>query len=135
MTVGGVRGARATPWRVRGDHGSATVELAVTIPLLAFLLVSVVQLGVWFHARQVAAGAARQAVEASRRSGGTSANGEAAMFAWLAQAGDDTLRVTGVQIRDGDVVTVTVTGDALDVIPGPWSVSATARGPKEEPTP
>ena len=117
------------------DAGSATVELAVTMPLLALLLVTVVQFGLWFHARQVAIGAARHAVESVRRDGGGEADARAAAEAWLGQVGDDTLGHRDVTFADGDPVTVTVTGDALDVVPGPWHVSATASGPREEPVP
>ncbi len=121
--------------RSADDAGSATVELAVTMPLLAMLLVTVVQFGLWFHARQVAAGAARHALEAARREGGGPEAGQHAAEAWLAQVGDDTLQHRDVAITDGASVTVTVTGEALDVVPGPWHVAATASGPREEPTP
>ena len=121
--------------RLGGDDGSAAVEFAVVMPLLALLLVSLLQVGLWFHARQVATGAARHALEAARRSEGGTTVGEQAGRGWLTGVGDDTLRDPQVVVADGTMVTVTVTGEALTVLPGRWQVRVALSGPREEPVP
>ena len=51
--------------RVRGNKGQATVEFALTFPLVVLLLLLVVQLGVVVHAQVLAIHAAREGARAA----------------------------------------------------------------------
>ena len=51
--------------RLRGSRGQATVELALTFPLVVLLLLMVVQLGLVIHAQLLAIHAAREGARAA----------------------------------------------------------------------
>ncbi|HWL41525.1 MAG TPA: TadE family protein [Ilumatobacter sp.] len=117
--------------RARGDQGVTTVQVAVLFPAVLFLLVLIVQFGLWWHAKQVANGAAAEAVAAARTPAGNEAAGEQAAFDYLSEAGNLT-RVTVVVDRDIEAVTVTVTGNAPRLVPGfAWGVTAVSQAAVE----
>jgi hypothetical protein len=111
----------------RGEVAANTVVAAATLGLFFM----VVQAGLWFNAQQVAAGAARHALDAARVETGTAADGEAAAAQWLDQVGS--LQDVEVIIEsDLDTVTVTVTGTAWSPQPF-WdpAISVTVSAPTE----
>ena len=125
-----------TTGRLRTDQrGDLTLELSVIFPALVLFIFLSVQVGLWWHGRQVAEAAAQEAVEAAQVEGATDQDGADAAVWFLTQAGF----MTGITIevtRDGDNVTATVSGDAFDIIPlGSWPITATATGPIEQTIP
>lgn len=101
------------------------LQLAIAAPLLLWWLMLIVQYGLWWHAKQVADGAAAEAVDVAQVPDGTAADGEAAARDYLAEAGN--LRHIEVAVERGtDVVTAHVQGDAPRLVPG-WNWGVTAR--------
>ncbi len=113
------------------EAGLTSTELAVLMPVVIALVLVPFQVGLWFHAKQVAAAAARQAVDATQVEDGTERDGVEAAFRFLDAAGNITdPRVTVT--RTADTVTASVTGQAPRLIPGmDWQVTARAAGPVE----
>lgn len=113
------------------DAGLTTTELAVLMPALILMVLVPFQIALWWHATQVAEGAARHAVNVAQASGGTDADGTAAAEMFISTAGnlvDPAVTVT----RTGATVTATVGGRAPLLVPGlDWEVHATAAGGEE----
>lgn len=102
------------------------------MPALLVISLLPVQTGLWWHAKQAAAVAAEQAVNAAQVPDGTPADGQRAAETILSQAGNLTNRQTQVQ-RSADRVVVTVSGQlSFSVLPGAWRVTANADGPVEQ---
>ena len=116
----------------RDERGAMTLELSVIFPALVLFVFLSVQVGLWWHARQVAQGAAQEAVEAAQVEGAVDQDGADAAVWFLTQAGYMSDITVGVG-RDATTVTVTVAGDAFQIIPfGNWPVAVTASGPLEQ---
>jgi Flp pilus assembly protein TadG len=113
------------------DDGLTSTELAVLMPVVIALVLTPIQIGLWWHASQVADAAAREAVDAAQVEGAGEADGREAAERFLTAAGNlnaPTVTVT----RTTDVVTVEVVGRAPRLIPGlDWQVTAVAVGPVE----
>jgi Flp pilus assembly protein TadG len=119
--------------RVRGDQGAATAELVLATPALLFLMMLLVQFGLWYHASNVASAAAQQGARAARLEDGTEADGEAAARELLNQVGGRMLTDLSVRPdRNGDTARVEVTGNVVRVIPFmTLKVSEVSEGPVE----
>lgn len=116
--------------RVR-DQGLTSTELAVLMPVVIALVLVPFQMALWWHARQVADGAARQAVDAAQTQDGTEAEGIDAALRFLDAAGNITDPQVSVN-RTTEIVTAEITGQAPRLIPGfDWQVTARAAGPTE----
>ncbi|HWL44488.1 MAG TPA: TadE family protein [Ilumatobacter sp.] len=117
--------------RVRGDAGMTTVQLTVLFPVVLFWLMLIVQFGLWWHAKQVANGAAAEAVTAARTPSGTDLAGEQAALGYLAESGN--LSHVEVEVtRDGEVVVAIISGHAPRLVPGfAWSVTAVSQAAVE----
>ena len=115
----------------RSEAGLTSTEVAVLMPVVIALVLMPFQIGLWWHAQQVAAAAAREAVDAAQVDGATEADGAAAAHRFLDAAGnlsEPTVTVT----RATDTVTVEVTGRAPRLLPGfDWRVTAHAEAPVE----
>ena len=115
----------------RRDEGLTSTELAVVMPVLIALVLVPFQVGLWWHAHQVAHAAAREAVDAAQVADATEDDGIRAAEWFLDAAGN----VTDPQVsisRTVDTVTVQVTGRAPRLLPGfGWQVTAEAAGPVE----
>jgi len=75
----------------------------------------VLQFGLWFYGREVAAAAAQHAVDAARVENGSAATGEATANQYLGQVGglpDATVTVT----RTSETVTATVQAQAVSIV-------------------
>ena len=127
----GPRGASTRAQRARGDdRGEVGANTVITAAVLGLFFL-VVQAGLWFNAQQVAAGAARHALDAARVESGSATDGQATAEQFLDQTGalhDATVTVD----RRADTVTVTVTGTAGS--PQPFftpGVSVTLTAPVE----
>jgi hypothetical protein len=100
------------------------------IPVLLLLVLMVFQVALWWHAKQVADAAAREAVEAAQVADGTRADAEAAAWTFLRRAGNLAAPAVAVE-RGAAAVAVEVTGSAPRLVPGPWQVTARAVGDVE----
>ena len=113
------------------EEGLTSTELAVVMPVLIALVLVPFQVGLWWHAHQVAHAAAREAVDAAQVAEATEDDGIRAAEWFLDAAGN----VTDPQVsisRTVDTVTVQVTGRAPRLLPGfDWQVTAEAAGPVE----
>ncbi len=120
-----------SPRRLSGDAGVTTSQMAILFPAVLVWLMLIVQYGLWWHAKQVANAAAAEAVNAAQLPTGSEDDGTEAANDFLGQSGNLT-NVTIVIDRDPTVVTVEVTGDAPQLVPGfDWMVTARSQGPVE----
>lgn len=123
-----------TPWWVRGERGSASMQAVVLLPIVFAIMFLGVQAALHYHARTVALAAAEEGARAAAAHEAHGSDGTAAAASFVSAAGgDDVLQhaaVTGR--RTATTATVTVTGTALSVIPG-WKprISQTATMPVE----
>lgn len=127
-----VRRRRRRRTRHARDRGGAPIELAILWPAILLLVFGAVQVATYFTARTVALSAAQVGVSAARKYDATDADGRDSAEAFLMQAGDWLLdwQVIG-PVRDeaSGEVTVTVTGNALTLVPGyTWEIQQTAHG-------
>jgi Flp pilus assembly protein TadG len=108
-----------------------TLQVAILFPVVLFWIMLIVQYGLWWHAKQVANGAAAEAVDAAQVSVGTARDGEVAAASYLAQSGNlSNVHVTVT--REPTIVTAEVRGDAPRLVPGfAWSVTARSVAPVE----
>ena len=134
--------------RLGGDAGAATTELVIVLPTLLFFLLFIVQLGLYFHAINVASAAAQEgAHEASLSLAGSATPDRGAAV----RSGQDTaedfvdrfapdllggVQAQGSVVDAGESVRMTVSGAVAQtiVIPGldfGISVNETAESPIE----
>lgn len=131
--AGALRWRRHRAGRGGTDRGSAPLELAILWVAIVTLLFGAVQVATYFVARTVALQAAQLAVSTARQYDGTDQDGVDRAEQYLATAGD-WLRNhdVGEPQRDEEagVVTVTVTGEALQILPflPAWEIEQTAHG-------
>jgi Flp pilus assembly protein TadG len=115
----------------RGEDGNSTTELVLLMPVVLFVVMLIVQTGLYLHARQVVEAAAHEALEAAQGETATQDLGRQAGDTFLAEAGgvrDATVDVT----RSGTQVSVSVTATAPNVLPlAVWQVSSSATGEVE----
>jgi len=119
--------------RLRGQSGIATTEAVLVTPVLLFLVMLVIQFGLWFHAQHVAQAAAEEGARAARSASGSASAGQERSEAFLDQAGPTIIpdRVVTAS-RTADIVTVQVHGRSVNVVPGlALPINATATSPVE----
>jgi Flp pilus assembly protein TadG len=119
--------------RLRGQSGIATTEAVLVTPVLLFLVMLVIQFGLWFHAQHVAQAAAEEGARAARSASGSASAGQERSEAFLDQAGPTIItdRVVTAS-RTADIVTVEVHGRSVNVVPGiALPINATATSPVE----
>ena len=115
----------------RGEAGLTSTEVAVLMPVVIALVLVPFQVGLWWHAQQVADAAAREAVDAAQVEGATEADGLTAAHRFLDVAGNIEQPVVTVT-RSAELVTVEVTGRAPRLLPGfDWQVTARAQASVE----
>lgn len=113
------------------DRGLTSTELAVLMPVVIIMVLVPIQVGLWWHASQIADAAAREAVDAAQVETASQDDGVSAAERFLNAAGSMQASSVGVT-RTVDTVTVEVSGRAPQVIPGfDWQVTATAVGQVE----
>lgn len=119
--------------RLRGQSGIATTEAVLVTPVLLFLVMLVIQFGLWFHAQHVAQAAAEEGARAARSASGSASAGQERSEAFLDQAGPTIITDQVVTAsRTADIVTVQVHGRSLNVVPGiALPINATATSPVE----
>ncbi|WP_245852737.1 TadE/TadG family type IV pilus assembly protein [Blastococcus aggregatus] len=123
--------------RLSGERGAASVELAVTFPVVLLLVMTLIQAALWFHARSIALGAAQEGAREGRVQPASIVRAESAAAGFLEQTASDLLTDRTVTVADSPTsIEVTVTGTSLSLFPGlsGWSVTQSAIGPVERVT-
>jgi Flp pilus assembly protein TadG len=133
--------ATSSPRRRARERGASAVELALLMPVILAVALLIVQVALWFHARQVAEAAAQEGARVARAAPIDSAGWEGTATAKATEI----VRAIGPRLLGGATATtserepderfVTVTGSAVQVIPLlpslTFTISATAGGPVE----
>ncbi|MCA0145465.1 MULTISPECIES: TadE family protein [Blastococcus] len=136
-----VRGRRTSGVARRqlsGERGAASVELAVTFPVVLLLVMTLIQAALWFYARSVALGAAQEGAREGRVQPASTARAQSAAEGFLDQTAEDLLTGRDVTVAGSpSSIEVTVTGTSISLFPGlsGWAVTQSAVGPVERPTP
>jgi hypothetical protein len=115
------------------DRGYVTTEVVLLTPVLLFLVMLVVQFGLWLHAQHVAQAAADEGLRDARTASVSLADAEAHASAFLDQTASSVIQDRLLSIdRDGDIARVIVSGHAPAVVPGfALGVRAVAAAPVE----
>ena len=124
---------RALAARLRVDRGAGSVEVAVLAVVVLMLVFTIIQTGLFFHARKVAQSAARQGVDTGRQFGSTPGDGVAQAEGFLAKFGGS---VRGASVSSAgstaQEIHITVTGHVATLVPGlELTVTQDAHGPIE----
>ena len=107
------------PRRRFGEGGTATTQLVVVFPAVFFMLMLVVQFGLWYHGSHLATAAAQEGARAARVEGATAGQGKQVAQAFLDELNSELIQgVVGRAERDGEHVRVQVTGASIEVVPG-----------------
>jgi Flp pilus assembly protein TadG len=119
--------------RFAGDRGAGTTEVVLVTPVLLFLVMLVIQFGLWYHAQHVAQAAADEGARAAKVENATARDGISRASAFLDQSSTGLINDRNVDAtRTLEVATVTVTGHVAAVVPGlDLSVTAKAVDPVE----
>jgi hypothetical protein len=123
------------PRRLGGDEG-ATTELVIAAPAFLFMIMLIVQAGLYFHASSVASAAAQEGARAATVQGGTIAEGQQVAHDFvetLAPRLLDDVEADGRYVDGGELVRMTVRGDVTEVfeLPGvdlDFTVQETSEG-------
>lgn len=115
---------------IRDDRGEAVTETVLLVPALMFLIMLIIQFGLWYHAQHAVQAAASEGVRAARAETGTGDDGVARAEAFLNDIGPRTVVSPNVKVVVvADQATVEVSGAAPAVVPGlrlPVHASATS---------
>jgi hypothetical protein len=126
--------------RSRGERGASAIEMAIVAPSFLLLIFVIVEVALWMHARDVALAAAQEGVAELRTV--SPGDDQSTITDDMTKAALETAHDLGI-IRNPSAessfgepdgrVSVTVSGDVLDLIPG-WTlhVSGTATGHIED---
>jgi Flp pilus assembly protein TadG len=107
------------PRRRFGEGGTATTQLVVVFPAVFFMLMLVVQFGLWYHGSHLATAAAQEGARAARVEGATAGQGKQVAQAFLDELNSELIQGVAVRAeRDGERVRVEVTGASIEVVPG-----------------
>lgn len=119
--------------RRRSERGDATVETVLAVPVLLFVILVVIQAGLWFHGSQVMEAGAQEGLRAGRVEGATVGDAETRARQFVSGISPSLGATTTIEAsRTAEVTRVVVTGRVQEVVPGVrLSVSGTAQGPTE----
>ncbi len=120
--------------RVRDERGATSLVQTVLIaPVLLLTLMTIVQFGLLFHAKNVAENAAQEGAAAGRRFDGSESSAEERARRFLDELGPGMLTTRDVRVdRTAETATVTVTGSVVSLVPGlDLEIEETASGPVE----
>lgn len=125
---------RCRTLRKNGDDGYSVLEAAITLPIIFFLLMVVVQWAIVWHSRNVAQAAAREALRTAQSYQSTAAAGRADADSYLSQVAPHALSQNCVTVtRSATTVTVRVHCEVMSVIPfGHYSTNEVVSGPIEK---
>jgi len=119
--------------RLRSDRGDSVVEFAVVFPAVLVLVFLVIEGGLYFHARSVAAHAAQIGADAGRLYDAQPGDGSSAAYDFLRRTGESVEDPSVAVNTTGNEIAVTVSGDVASLVPGlSLTVSQTVQAPIEE---
>ncbi|MGO3089935.1 MAG: TadE/TadG family type IV pilus assembly protein [Galactobacter sp.] len=128
-----VRWCECLRW-CRSRVGSVPVEAVVIVPLFLAVAFTAIQVGMYFHAKNVAHSAASAGYNESRLEGAQAGDGSGAARNVLGR-NSGALKSPGVSVsKGGQSVSVTVTGRGPSLVPF-WSgpqITETVSGPNEK---
>jgi Flp pilus assembly protein TadG len=123
----------------RTDRGATTLELAMYMPILFFVIFVTVQAAMLFLGNQAASAAAREAARVARSGGGSAeamADGRARGQEYAASVGHGVIENVQVQVAGvaDQQIRATVTGRGIQVVPflPGMTITQVAQGPIEE---
>lgn len=132
MPAAGSRQWRRIRARLADDAGMSTLEFTILAPIIALVLCTGLQLGMWYLAQEAALTAARKAATVGAAYQSSPTDGTSRARNWL--AGIHVLKDASVSSAGStaDRVRVTVTGHGVSLVPG-WTpkVSKSAEVPVE----
>lgn len=119
--------------RERCQRGEAAVETVLVVPIVLFLILLVIQAGLWFHGSQLVEAAAQEGMQAGRVETGTVSAAEERAKQFVTSLSPSIAATTEVQAsRTASTTRVTVTAHVQQVVPGlRLAVSGVAEGPTE----
>jgi Flp pilus assembly protein TadG len=104
--------------RAASERGSAAVQTAILFPVALLLIFGIIQGALWYHARNVALGAAQEGVRVASAEGGGGGADRAHEFVRDLTGGTLIRDLDVSESATGEAVTITVTGKAPSLIPG-----------------
>ena len=115
------------------ERAIATIEMAILTPVMLLLVTVSTQAALWQEADHVALAAAERGAASGAQVGGSPAGAHDEAISAASQMGAGVLISPGATVTEkGGLVTVTVTGESEQLVPGiPVSVSASASAPIE----
>jgi hypothetical protein len=121
-----------TRGRCRGERGDVTPMVILT-PIAVFLVLWVIQMGLYFHARSVMSAAAQDGTRAAQVENATAGDAVAAANQIMVDSQNLLINETVAVTAGPDTVTVTVTAEINNILPfwGGGEISSTASGPVE----
>jgi len=119
--------------REEPDRGYSVLEASITLPIIFFLLMIIVQWAIVWHARNIAQAAAQESLRTAESYQSSAAAGQQDGDTYLAQVAPHVLGPGCVNVtRSATTVTVHVHCKVTSVIPfGDFSVDETVSGPIE----
>jgi Flp pilus assembly protein TadG len=119
--------------RAHNERGDATVEAVLVTPVLLFLIMVVIQFGLWYHASHVAEAAAQEGASAARVEAATADDGRVSAQQFMRSAAPALVGAVSVTAsRDAEVARVEVDGTMHSLIPGlTFHVHGEAQSPVE----
>lgn len=120
-----------TQEQARDERGTSSVEMLAVLSVLLLITFTVVQGGMYYHARDIARSAAASCAESARTMSGNPAAGSAAARTFLAQF-PNLERPTVSARAAATTVTCTVTGATPALVPLPLpAINQSVTMPKE----
>ena len=119
--------------RRRTERGDATVETVLAVPVLLFLIMVIIQAGLWCHGSQIMEAAAQEGVRAGRVDSATAVDAEERARQFVSTLSPSLASTSTVHASKTAATTrVTVEGQVEAVIPGlRLTVSGSAESPTE----
>lgn len=104
--------------RYAGERGAISLEAVILAPMLLALVFGAVQLGMMYHARNVASSGAQFGYEAARVQDATAADGQAAAAGFIADTAPDNMSGVNVSAdRSADSANVRVRANYPKIVP------------------
>jgi hypothetical protein len=100
------------------ERGSAAVQTAMLFPVFLLLVFGLIQGALWFHARNIALGAAQEGARAASAEGGAGGVQRAREFVGNLTGGTLIRDLDVRETATGEMVTIIVVGNAPSLVPG-----------------
>lgn len=115
------------------EAGYSVLEAAITLPVIVFLLMAIMQWAIVWHARGLAQAAAQEGLRNAAAYGSTTGAGRQEIVDYIEQVAPRALADPRIEVtRTGDTISVHLHADVPSLVPfGSFSVDAIASGPVE----